>query len=167
MQRWPFPNPVNTVAARLVAAGVCLQLLGVFLGWHWLLLPLAYGFLARVTTGPAFSPLGKLASGAGTRYFPDAERVPGPPKRFAQAVGLTLSSIALVGWLFGSTPLWVGACAFLAVGASLEAGLGICMGCIIFQGLMRLGIIPERICFECANFGSTVALPETAVVGSN
>ncbi|NDH37358.1 MAG: DUF4395 domain-containing protein, partial [Acidimicrobiia bacterium] len=30
-------------------------------GAAWLLVPLVYGFLARVSTGPAFSPLALLA----------------------------------------------------------------------------------------------------------
>ena len=30
-------------------------------GWYWLLIPLAYGFWARVLTGPKLSPLGWTA----------------------------------------------------------------------------------------------------------
>ena len=54
-----FPNPVNETSARLVAGGVVLMAIGVLLGQHWLLVPLAYGFLARVATGPTLSPLGR------------------------------------------------------------------------------------------------------------
>ena len=56
-----FPNPVNEVSARLVAGGVVF--LATFIavtGWKWLLIPLAYAFLARVATGPHLSPLGQL-----------------------------------------------------------------------------------------------------------
>jgi hypothetical protein len=44
-----FPNPVNEKAARVVAGGVLiLSLLTLATGWSWLLVPLAYGFWARV-----------------------------------------------------------------------------------------------------------------------
>ena len=46
---WSFPNPVNEVAARTVAAGVVVMALGIAVaGWGWLLVPLTYGFWARV-----------------------------------------------------------------------------------------------------------------------
>jgi hypothetical protein len=55
-----FPNPVNEKAARTVA-GVVLVAVVVILatGWYWLLVPVAYGFWARVLTGPTLSPLGR------------------------------------------------------------------------------------------------------------
>ncbi|MEA2145713.1 MAG: hypothetical protein QOG59_1300, partial [Solirubrobacteraceae bacterium] len=58
-----FPNPVNEKAARVVAGGVLiLSLLTLATGWWWLLVPLAYGFWARVLTGPTLSPLGQFAT---------------------------------------------------------------------------------------------------------
>ncbi|HEY4825020.1 MAG TPA: DUF4395 family protein, partial [Solirubrobacteraceae bacterium] len=58
-----FPNPVNEKAARVVAFAVMLiALLTLATEWYWLLVALAYGFLARVASGPALSPLGRLAS---------------------------------------------------------------------------------------------------------
>ena len=58
-----FPNPVNDVAARTVATGVVLMALTVVvLGWGWVLVPLTYGFVARVLAGPRLSPLGLLAT---------------------------------------------------------------------------------------------------------
>ncbi len=57
-----FPNPVNELAARTVAAGVLtlsvlILLLSLALGdgWLWLTVPLAYGFIARAAAGPTFS----------------------------------------------------------------------------------------------------------------
>ena len=58
-----FPNPVNEVSARLVAGGVVVMAaVALAFGQHWLLIPLAYGFLARVATGPTLSPLGQLVT---------------------------------------------------------------------------------------------------------
>ena len=58
-----FPHPVNEVAARLVAAMVmALTLVIIFTDLRWLMFLLAYGFLARVLTGPTLSPMGLLAT---------------------------------------------------------------------------------------------------------
>jgi hypothetical protein len=74
-----------------VALGVVAMSLGaLFTGWSWLLAPLTYGFLARVATGPTMSPLGQFAVRvAGPRLTAWQKFVPGPPKRFAQFIGLT------------------------------------------------------------------------------
>ena len=37
----------------------------------------------------------------------------------------------------------------IAVAATLEAVFALCLGCAIFAGLMRVGVIPEAICQEC------------------
>ena len=148
-----FPNPVNEVAARIVATGVVIMAVAFLItGWRWLLIVLAVGFLLRVASGPRFSPLGQLATKVFVpRLFPSPKLTPGPPKRFAQAVGLTFSVLALV--LFEA--VGIGAAkiviACLAVAASLEAFVGLCLGCQGFGFLMKIGIIPESVCLECAD----------------
>ena len=58
-----FPNPVNEVAARMVAGMVLTLTLAIILtGQSWLAAVLVYGFLARVATGPTLSPMGLLAT---------------------------------------------------------------------------------------------------------
>jgi hypothetical protein len=78
--------------------------------------------------------------------------VPGPPKRFAQAVGVLFSTTALVLWYgFGlGTATWV-VVSLLAVAAFLESALGLCLGCIVFGYLMRMGVIPDEVCAACAD----------------
>jgi hypothetical protein len=39
----------------------------------------------------------------------------------------------------------------MVVFPALESVFGICVGCILFSGLMRLGVIPEEVCLECAD----------------
>src|SRR6201996_3673169 len=92
-----FPNPVNEKAARVVA-GVVLAISVVILatGAHWLLVPLAYGFWARVLTGPTLSPLGWTAQNVIAPRLGARKPVAGPPKRFAQAMGAVMSTAALV-----------------------------------------------------------------------
>jgi len=77
--------------------------------------------------------------------------VPGPPKRFAQGIGATISTLALAAALAGAT-LAANVLLVLLIGAaSLEAFAGYCLGCKIFALLMRAGIIPEAICDDCAD----------------
>ena len=149
-----FPNPVNEVSARLVAAGVVLLSLGVVVfGQTWLIAPLAYGFVARVLTGPTLSPLGQLVTRVITPALPfEARMGPGPPKRFAQGIGATLSVAAAVAHFgFGATGLAVVLVGRFTAAASLEASLGFCLGCKIFALLMKVGVIPEETCEACNN----------------
>jgi hypothetical protein len=149
-----FPNPVNEVAARVVAGGVVVLCgLALALRQPWLLVPLAYGFWARVLSGPTLSPLGQLATRVVVpRLGVPARPVPGPPKRFAQAMGVVFSTTALVLWFgFGAQgATWI-AIGLLAGAALLESALGLCLGCRTFSLLMRMGMIPESVCAACAD----------------
>jgi hypothetical protein len=159
-----FPNPVNEKAARVVAGGVVL-LAAVILAtsWYWLLVPLAYGFVARVLTGPTLSPLGRFATVVVAPRLGPAKPVPGPPKRFAQGMGAAMTVVAAIvalglGWSTVADALLVA----IIVAAGLEAFLAICLGCHVFSLLMRLGVIPEAVCADCANIWSradVAALP--------
>ncbi len=154
-----FPNPVNETSARLVAGGVVAQ--GVaFLAvrqW-WVLVPLAYGFLARVLTGPRLSPLGQLVTRVITpRLDVDHRFVPGPPKRFAQGMGLAFSGGALLAWGLGAQPLSYALIGGLIVAATLEAVFALCLGCVVFNRLMRWGFVPADVCAECNDISSRFA----------
>lgn len=147
-----FPNPVNEKAARVVA-GVVLVTVIVTLatGFYWLLIPLAYGFWARVLTGPTLSPLGWLAQNVVAPRLGEKKPVPGPPKRFAQGMGAVMSTIALVlAFAVSHTAADITLILFLPA-AGLESIFGYCVGCRIFGSLMRAGVIPQRVCEECAN----------------
>jgi hypothetical protein len=148
-----FPNPVNDVAARSVAAGV-IVMAAVALATHqlWLTIPLAYGFVARVACGPRFSPLGLIATRViAPRLGAHAKLVPGPPKRFAQAMGATFTIAALLAWALGSDLGAEVLLAILLVPATLEAAFGLCVGCKIFALGIRSGLVPEDVCIECGD----------------
>lgn len=157
-----FPNPVNDVAARTVATGVvAMGLLVAGAGWGWVLIPLTYGFIARVLAGPKISPLGQLAVKVVAPRLPQHEKlVPGPPKRFAQGIGVAFTVTASTLWLLGAPGAARIVVAMLVVAASLEAFLGFCLGCKIFGVLMRLGIIPDSVCEECNDL--SLRYPELA-----
>lgn len=151
-----FPDPVNEVAARVVAGGVAVMAwTAVLAGLPWLVVPLAYGFVARVLAGPRWSPLGRLATQVVVPRLPwPARPVPGPPKRFAQGIGAALTVTAAVCWLaLGWTGVTLALIALVAVAATLEAALALCIGCHVFRFLLRRGILPERVCVACADVG--------------
>lgn len=148
-----FPNPVNERAARVVAGVVLvIALVTLATGLYWLLIPLAYGFWARVLTGPTLSPLGWIAQNVVGPRLGAGKPVPGPPKRFAQGMGAVISTAALVAALIVGNHL-VGdvLLVLLCVAAGLESIFAICLGCEIFGELMRIGVIPDEVCAECAD----------------
>jgi hypothetical protein len=147
-----FPNPVNDKAARVVAGVVLATVILVLAtGWYWLLIPLAYGFWARVLTGPKLSPLGWIAQNVIAPRLGPKKPVPGPPKRFAQGIGAIMSTTALVlAFAVSHGAADIVLILFLPA-AGLESILGYCLGCKIFGSLMRIGLIPERACAECAD----------------
>ena len=148
-----FPNPVNEVSARLVAAGVVvMSVLTITLNLKWATAVIAYGFAARVLTGPKLSPLGQLATRVLTPRLPFAARpVAGPPKRFAQGIGVAFSVTALILTILG---FWGAAqivLALLATAAFLESALGLCLGCKAFAVLIGVGVVPAEVCEKCNN----------------
>jgi len=149
-----FPNPVNEVSARLVAAGVLvIALATIVFNLPWLTLLIAYGFIARVAAGPRFSPLGLLVTKVLTPALPFKEKlVPGPPKRFAQAIGVVFSvTAAVLAVGLGLTTAAYAVLGVLAFFAFLESAFGLCVGCRVFAVLMKVGVIPEAVCEECNN----------------
>ncbi len=132
---------MNETSARLVAAGVVAQAVA-FLVWRegWLLVLLAYGFGARALCGPTFSPLARFATRLATPFvegrFDIASRlVAGPPKRFAQVIGLAVSGPAGIAWLTGFPVVSYVLLAVLIVAATLESVFAVCLGCIIYSAV--------------------------------
>ena len=145
-----FPAIVNEKAARVVAGLVVLvAALALLTGWLWLSAVLAVGFALRVASGPRFDPFGQLATKVIAPRLGEPVMVPGPPKRFAQAIGLVLTLVA-TGFLVAGLPAVTTALlAILLVFATLESALGFCAGCYAFGLLMRAGLVPEETCAAC------------------
>jgi hypothetical protein len=147
-----FPNPVNETSARLVAGAVAvLAVIAVAFQQGWLLPVLAYGFVARVLTGPTLSPLGLVATRIVTPRLRVAHRYsPGPAKRFAQAVGAVFTLAATLLWYAaGEHTAALALVGVVAVFASLEAAFGLCVGCRVFYLAMRVGLVPPSVCEDC------------------
>lgn len=154
-----FPNPVNEVSARLVAGGVViLSTVTIVLDQPWITALIAYGFVARVLTGPKLSPLGLLVTRVIMPRLPvRAKLVAGPPKRFAQGIGAVLALTAAVLALgFGQHLAAYLVLGVVIVAATLESVFAFCLGCAMFAGLIRIGWIPEAVCAECDDIWSRV-----------
>jgi hypothetical protein len=152
-QLFSFPNPVNEKAARVVAGAVlALSIVTLATGAYWLAAVLAYGFVARVLTGPALSPLGQAATRLIAPRLGAPKLVPGPPKRFAQGLGAVMTiAVALVGLVAHEDLIADLLLVAMILAAGLESVFAYCVGCRLFALLMRLGLIPASVCLECAN----------------
>jgi Domain of unknown function (DUF4395) len=157
-----FPNPVDEISARLVAGGVVLlSLATIVFEQPWLTAVIAYGFVARVLSGPTFSPLGQIVTQAITPRLRIVPRpVAGSPKRFAQGIGAVLSvSAAVLALGFGLTGAAYALLGLLIVAATLESVFGLCLGCKAFAILMRAGVIPTEVCERCNDIAGQLGQP--------
>jgi hypothetical protein len=161
-----FPNPVNEVAARITAGGVViLGVLAIALSARWLAVVVAIGFALRVLWGPRFSPLALLATHVVAPRLVLAPRpVAGPPKRFAQLIGLVFSTVAaLLLFGLGAPVAGYGALGALVVAATLESVAGLCLGCQAFALLIRVGLVPSEVCERCNDLWAGRTLPAATV----
>ena len=151
-----FPNPVNEVSARLVAGGVLLMVvLTIAFDLRWATAVIAYGFVARVLTGPSLSPLGQLVTRVITPRLGLPERlVAGPPKRFAQGMGVAFSVTALILTILGEWTAAEVVLGLLGCAALLESAFAVCLGCLTFGLLIRAGVIPDEVCERCNDIWS-------------
>lgn len=119
----------------------------------WIMVPLTYGFAARLVTGPRLSPLGQLATRVITPRLNFEHRlVPGPPKRLAQGMGFLMSATALVLYYgLSHKKAAYAVLGMLIFAAGLESAFGICLACRMFPTLVRLRLIPESVCAECGD----------------
>jgi Domain of unknown function (DUF4395) len=147
-----FPRTINEKAARVVAGVVAaIGLVALLVPAHWLVIVLAYGFWARVLTGPRLSPLGALASRVVAPRLGPPKTVSGPPKRFAQALGATITTAAAGALALGADGVVVALLVLLVAAATLESVFAFCAGCQVFALLMRAGVVPAEICAECTD----------------
>lgn len=155
-----FPVVVDDVTVRLIAAVVlAVGVVALATSQWWLYAVLAVDFSLRAALGPSASPVARLVQRWIRPTVPAAKRpTPGPPKRFAATIGAVMTVAATALWLVnlatGSSvaAAWVvGIGVVMVVFPALESVFGICVGCILFSGLMRIGLIPEEICLDCAD----------------
>ena len=155
-----FPELINEVAARLVAIGVLvLSSVVLFLLIDknnyvlFFLSILIYGFLARVSSGPKISPLALFVTKLIVPRLNFKEKlVPGPPKRFAQGIGLIFSLFTAITFVVNLNSISILLISILILFAALEAFIGFCAGSKVFKLLMNIGLIPNDVCEKCSNY---------------
>lgn len=155
-----FPTVVDDVTVRLIAAVVLvIGVLALGLQQWWLYAVLAVDFVLRAALGPRASPIAVAVNRWVRPRVPTAKRpTAGPPKRFAAAIGAVLTVAATALWLLGVvTGSSAAITAVVVIGVVmvvfplLEAAFGLCVGCRLFSVLMRLGLVPEEVCLDCAD----------------
>ena len=146
-----FPNPVNEFSARFVAGMVSILTIAAILTENQFVAGfLLYGFLARVATGPTLSPMGLLATRVIVPVLGNPTKlVAGPPKRFAQTIGLVFSATAFIMLMLDFVLIFQITLAILVIFALLESLAGFCAGCFVFNYLMKWKIIPQSVCESC------------------
>jgi hypothetical protein len=161
-----YPSFVNAVAARVTAGGVVvLGVVAIAFSLPWLAVVLAAGFALRVLWGPRFSPLALLAAHVVVPRLGLAPRPEsGPPKRFAQLIGLVLAAVAALLLLpLGAPAAGYAVLGALVAAATLESVAGVCLGCRSFALLMRAGVIPGEVCERCNDLWAGRTPPPAAV----
>ena len=162
-----FPETINEYAARTVAGFIAIMALA-YLQSHniYLLAFMIYGFLARVVAGPSLSPIALLVTKIIIPQMgnPYAE-CPGPPKRFAQLVGLIFTSSSFYFIINGELIAGYLLIGVLALFASLESIMGFCAGCWFFKQMMKWGWIPQKVCKKCNDIYLIVNTKEQIVDG--
>ena len=151
-----FPEVVNDYAARCTAAlVVALAVITIVVpspAQTWLAVALVVGFALRVAGGPRYSPFGRLSVHVlAPRVSAEPKLVAGAPKRFAQTIGLVMSSIALGLFLAGFETAGAVVLGVLVAAALAEAALGFCLGCWMYAQLQRTGVIADDTCVECTD----------------
>lgn len=155
-----FPAVVDDVSVRLIAAVVLVTGL-VALGaqqW-WLYAVLAVDFTVRTVAGPRYSPIAQLVQRwIRPRLATPSRPTAGAPKRFAAAIGAAMTLAATALWIVSlATGSGSALTAVVVIGVvmavfpALESIFGLCVGCKLFAVLMRLGLVPEEICLDCAD----------------
>ncbi len=104
----------------------------------WVLTAQAVAFAAGALLGLPRSPYGLAYKWlVRPRLGPPSELEAAAPPRFAQAVGLVISLIGIVGYGTGLTPLGMAAAAAGLVAAVLNGVFGLCLGCEMYLLIRR------------------------------
>ena len=104
----------------------------------WLLTAQAVVFALGALLGLRYSPYGLIYRWLiRPRLGPPRELEAEAPPRFAQAVGLVISLIGIVGYAAGIQPLGMAAAAAGLLAAVLNGIFGLCLGCEMYLAIRR------------------------------
>jgi Domain of unknown function (DUF4395) len=119
-------------------------------GSAWLLAAQGAVFAAGTLLGLPRSPYGLLYRWLiRPRLGPPAALEPAAPPRFAQAVGLVISIVGVIGYAAGVTALGLAAAVAGLVAAFLNGVFGLCLGCEMYLIIRR--VWPGRVARPAAD----------------
>ena len=139
------PQPIDPRGPRFNQAVLAAALVvGFVLDWRAVIPLFAVVLLLGAAFGPRHGPFLRLyAEVIKPRLAPPAELEDPRPPRFAQAVGLGFTVVALVGYLTGAVLLAQVAVGLAVVAAFLNAAFGFCLGCELYlRGIRVLRPVP-------------------------
>jgi hypothetical protein len=104
----------------------------------WLLAAQAVVFAIGALVGMRYSPYGLLYKWlVRPRLGPPGELEAAAPPRFAQAMGLVIAIIGIVGFAAGLRPLGLVAAGLGLIAAVLNGVFGLCLGCEVYLMIRR------------------------------
>ena len=108
-------------------------------GSVWLLAAQALVFAVATVFGMRNAPYGLIYRWlVRPRLGPPRELEPEAPPRFAQATGLVISLIGIIGYVTGLTPLGMAAASAGLLAAFLNGVFGLCLGCEMYLYIRRI-----------------------------
>jgi hypothetical protein len=107
-------------------------------GNYWVLAAQAVVFAIGALLGLQYTPYGLIYRWlVRPRLGPPKELEAAAPPRFAQAVGLFISIVGVIGYATGITPLGITAAALGLIAAVLNGVFGLCLGCEMYLIIRR------------------------------
>ena len=83
----------------------------------------------------------------------DITVIVGPPKQFAQSIGLIFALLSIISYFVLTLPLITNILLIILMFfADLESIIGFCSGCFMFKYLMKFGLVSQKVCDRCNNF---------------
>jgi hypothetical protein len=135
----------SVLLTAVIVLGVPSAALPVLDSAFWLLLAVALLFAWGVVFGPARHPYSALFRIAlRPRLSPPDYLEDQAPPRFAQLIGLLVSTAGIVLHLAGVGYGLIVAAAIALVAAFLNAAFGLCLGCEMYNLLLRLRPQPRK-----------------------
>ena len=144
MKEQSCPIVYDRVDNKLTRINALITFIGlfafVFLGIKWIILLVTADFAVRVFFGIKYSPMCYGIKWSLNKMNSEPHLVNAGPKKFAAKIGLTLTSILSLLYIFNFNQAAeiLGVVSIIAIGA--EAFLGYCVACKVYNILRNMGI---------------------------
>lgn len=137
-----YPQTLDNKVIRTVAAFTFFSTLLIYTQFlAWIVIPLFLDFTLRYIH-PKYSILAYLAKIIQRDLLEsEAQPVYSPAKRFAVLIGVVMTALMSVAYIFSLTTILLVLNSILLVACSLQAFANYCIGCRVYDILVRMGLI--------------------------